>query len=259
MSKKAINVYFKDVMRKINYYGKFDEKKIKSNIKVLYHLKEPIEQIFFVDENGDILILDEDNVPDNLNVHLYIESDPIPQNPENELDVSNSDDPNLIKFHWEFFDKSIDKEKWKNVISQNKYTYNAIESKSDNPIVVSSKSFTGGKHFIVIRKGIISYYSGLCVVSSDYEYNSSETTYNCDKYIGLKSMENDTQNIGILIDFTNKKVIFYDYYKKNVIISKDLGSESVKLTAWLKGKSHGDGNGFTILNRGCIPVPEWVK
>ena len=72
-------------------------------------------------------------------------------------------------------------------------------------------------------------------------------------------MENDTQNIGILIDFTNKKVIFYDYYKKNVIISKDLGSESVKLIAWLKGKIHGDGNGFTILNRGCIPVPEWVK
>ena len=36
-------------------------------------------------------------------------------------------------------------------------------------------------------------------------------------------------------------------------------SDSVKIFGWIKG---GDGNkkkGMTILNEGCIPIPDWVK
>ena len=228
MSKKCINVYYKDIMRKINYFGTFNDVKIKENLKILYHIKEPIEKIFFVDDNADIMILEGDNVPDNLNVHLYVECDPIPQNPENELEVEESNSPDLIKFHWVFFNESLDTNKWNGVISENKYTYNAINSTEDNPIVVSSKALENGKFFVVIRKGIVSYYSGLCIINSEYKYAPGQLPYNCDEFIGRKAMENDTQNIGILVDCINKKVKFYDYFRRSLIISKDINCQSVK-------------------------------
>ena len=75
------------------------------------------------------------------------------------------------------------------MISENKYTYKAIHNERDHPIVVSSVSFAKGRFFFVIRKGITKYYSALCVIDSEIQYEPEKTVYNCDKYIGLKAKE----------------------------------------------------------------------
>ena len=82
-------------MRIISYFWSLKEKTIKSTIRTFYHIKEPIEQKFFTDEEGDIIILEGDGVPNGLKVHLYIELDSIPKNPETELNISIYND-NLI-------------------------------------------------------------------------------------------------------------------------------------------------------------------
>lgn len=261
MEKKCINVFYKDVMRKISYFGSFNEKTVKSTIRTLYHIKEPIEQIFFTDENGDIIILEGNGVPNELKVHLYIEFDSIPKNPETELNIAKCNDTsNLLKFHWVFSDKTINSNDWIGVISQNKYTYQAISIDKCNPVVESSVIFTKGKYFFVLRKGVINFYSALCVINSDYEYKPHISIYNSTEYIGIKNRDvvGNTQNLGVLIDLVDKKLNFYDYEKKKLLESFDLYYDNVKFVGWLKGKSSYGGNGFTILNEGCIPIPDWI-
>jgi hypothetical protein len=263
MEKKCILVFYKDIKRKISYFGSFNEKAIKSSLKTLYHIKEPIEQIFFTDDEGDIVVLEGDNVPNELKVHLYIEYDSIPKNPENELEIKKNDNSNsnLLEFHWVIFDKTVNPNDWIGMITENKYTYKAINNEQEHPEVVSSVSFTKGRFFFVIRKGVTSFYSALCVIDSEYQYEPSKTIYNCDKYIGLKANDNayETQNIGVFIDTINKKVEFYDYDRKKLLFSYNINFESAKFIGWIKGKNHADENGYTILNKGCIPIPDWVK
>ena len=69
----------------------------------------------------------------------------------------------------------------------------------------------------------------------------------------------------------NKKCIFYDYDKKtkNKILYYNSNKESeegleapilsrkVKLVAWLK-RGYLDEQEITILNEGCIPIPDWI-
>jgi len=37
------------------YYGKFNEISIKKTIKQIFKIKEPIEQIYFQDEDGELI------------------------------------------------------------------------------------------------------------------------------------------------------------------------------------------------------------
>ena len=48
MQQKCINVYYQDTKRKISYFNTIKEETIKSTVKTLYHIKEPISQIFFL-------------------------------------------------------------------------------------------------------------------------------------------------------------------------------------------------------------------
>ena len=260
MQQKCINVYYQDTKRKISYFNTIKEETIKSTVKTLYHIKEPISQIFFSDEDANIIIIDGENIPNELNVHIYIEFDPIPNNPETELNIPENSDNNLLKFHWVFYDKNINENDWKGVISENKYTYKAVNVDDGNPMAVSSVTFSNGKYFFVLRKGIVEYYSAICVIDSEIEFDPNSQVYNNDNYIGLiGDLENDTQNLGVFINTIDGQVKFYDYYKSKLLKSCDLKSDSVKLVGWIKGKNTGDGNGFTILNKGCIEIPFWVE
>ena len=96
---------------------------------------------------------------------------------------------------------------------------------------------------------------------------------------------NEVYNIGVLIDMNKKRCVFYDYDKKEKIkclkdtysnVSRDgkyeyinikegeplegnILSNSVKVIAWIKGGSPDENSGISILNEGCIPIPDWVK
>jgi hypothetical protein len=66
-------------------------------------------------------------------------------------------------------------------------------------------------------------------------------------------------DIAIYIDMEKKKCKFYDYEKKKILLSGKINSDSVKLYAWLKRGCTDLTEGMTILNEGCIPIPDWVK
>ena len=69
-----------------------------------------------------------------------------------------------------------------------------------------------------------------------------------------------------------KRCAFYNYEKKEIItrgynycppqyipmIGK-IKTDGVKIIAWLKRGCYGEREGMTILNEGCIPIPNWVK
>ena len=82
MTRNEINVYYKGIKQRIKYFGNFNEKSIKSTVKQVFKINEPLEQIFFQDEDGDILALDE-QTPSGISVYIYVEPDAIPKNPSN--------------------------------------------------------------------------------------------------------------------------------------------------------------------------------
>ena len=98
MSKNEINLYCGGVKQKIKYYGNFNEKSIKSTSKQVFKINEPLEQIFFQDEDGDILALDE-QTPSGISIYIYVEPDAIPKNPSTEIKIAKTPEK-LLKFHW---------------------------------------------------------------------------------------------------------------------------------------------------------------
>lgn len=72
--KNEINVYYKGANQKFKYYGSFDEESAKSTIKQFFKIKEPIDKIYFQDEDGDIVVLNEET-PSGISVYIYVESE----------------------------------------------------------------------------------------------------------------------------------------------------------------------------------------
>ena len=98
MEKNEINVYYKGVKQKIKYFGKFDESSIKSTIIQIFKIEKSLKQIYFYDENRDILCFN-DQTPSGISIYIYLEPDSVPKNPSTALQV-NQKDTKLIKFHW---------------------------------------------------------------------------------------------------------------------------------------------------------------
>lgn len=269
MTKSEINIYYKGIKQKLKYYGKFNEKSIKTTIKQIFKINEPLEQIFFQDEEGDILSLDE-QTPSGISVYIFVEPDAIPKNPSTELKIPKTKEK-LVKFHW-ILDKKYE-EKNLDVI-KDKYLYTTLNADDTHPSVRSSCTFEKGKHFIVLRKPKLCYYTMIAVT-----YDNNKDAYDQKEAIGyfdgFPELEESTfaQNLGILIDMDNKKCIFYDYdkkTKKNIryydknkemkeVIEAPIQFKKVKLVVWLKNNCNNpDNKGITILNEGCIPIPDWV-
>ena len=72
--KNVLNVYYKGTSQKFKYYGNFDEKSIKETIRLFFRIKEPVEDIYFQDEDGDFVILNEET-PSGVSVYIYVEKD----------------------------------------------------------------------------------------------------------------------------------------------------------------------------------------
>ena len=272
MNKNHINIYYKGIKQTIKYYGNFNEKLIKSTVKQIFKINEPLEQIYFQDEDGDILALDE-QAPSGITVYIFVEPDAIPNNPSTELDVPKTTD-NLLKFHWIVEDDIEQKGNINLNVIKDKYTYITVNDIDIHPGVRSSCSFEKGKHFFVLRKSKLSNYTMLGITKDD---NSSYLRLNSIGIFDGKPEESHSSyfaiNLGIYIDMDYKKCIFYDYDKKEKykIIYYTSNSEykeafeapifyqKVKLVAWLKRGTCSNKNGITILNEGCIPIPDWVK
>ena len=90
------------------------------------------------------------------------------------------------------------------------------------------------------------------------------SVYSNDSCIGYVNGDDDPydlfcQNLGILIDMKNKKCAFYDYDRKIKKFEKKMNFEKAKILVWLKRDACNLGQGITILNEGCIPIPDWIK
>ena len=274
MEKSEINAYYKGVKQKIKYYGKFDESSIKSIIKQIFKIEEPLKQIYFQDEDGDILCLN-DQTPSGISVYIYVEPDSIPKNPSTALKVEQKD-TNLIKFHWvKFTDPSVNNDL--NVL-EDKYIYKTVYNDESNPGAKSSYAFEKGRHFCVLRKPSLGPYSALGFVDSNknsiYEDGKEMDRYTTE--IGIfhgypQDIVNDiyTKNLGILIDMDKKICRFYDYDQKaKMKIGYKIDGKYIEdftapiqfqkgvIFVWIKS---GWREGVTILNEGCIPIPDWIK
>ena len=272
-NKNEINIYYKGIKQKVKYYGKFNEKLIKSTVKQIFKIKEPLEQIYFQDEDGDILSLN-DQTPSGISVYIFVEPDAFPKNPSTELDVPKTTE-NLLKFHW-VVENDIEQHGKENLnVIKDKYTYITVNGGDIHPGARSSCSFEKGKHFFVLRKSRLGAYTMLGITKDD-----NNSSYSRKNSIGIfdgypeENYSNFAKNLGIYIDMDNKKCIFYDYDKKEknkIIYYKTDGKcnaefeapilcQKVKLVAWLKRSGClGSEEGITILNEGCIPIPDWIK
>ena len=271
--KHEINIYYIGMKQKIKYYGKFNESFIKSTVKQIFKIKEPLEQIYFQDEEGDILSLD-DQTPSGISVYIFVEPDAFPKFPSTELDVPKTNE-NLLKFHW-VLENDIEQHGNENLnVIKDKYTYITVNGEKIHPGVRSSCSFEKGKHFFVLRKSQLGPYTMLGITKDD-----DNSSYSRKNSIGIfdgmpeESYSNFAVNLGIYIDMNNKKCIFFDYDKKekykiiyneteeerNEGFEAPILSQKVKLVAWLKRSGClGSDEGITILNEGCIPIPDWIK
>ena len=275
MSKNELNVYYKGNKQKIKYYGPLEEDQIKKTVKQAFKIEAPLEQIYFQDEDGDILVLNS-NVPSGISIHVFVEPDSIPKKPSQELKVENQN--GLIKFHW-IPENPNDKANNNLNVIVNKYLYTTVNDEDIHPPVRSSCTFEKGIHFFVLRKPVLSYYSMLLICEESNTFDGYEVN-NKQQAIGIfngypQDNNNDdlfTINLGILVDMEHKRCVFYNYdtkirrkiqYMKNG--KEEEGYEAsidfkkAKVFAWLKRHACNPGKtGITILNEGCIPVPTWV-
>ena len=159
MSKKELNIYYKGSKQKIKYYDSINEDQIKKTVKQIFKINVPLEQIFFQDEDGDILILNE-HIPSGLSIYIFVEPDSIPKNPSKELKVENK--PDLIKFHWILEKELLNADKLPDVI-ENKYIYKTANDNDEHSFVRNSCTFEKGVHFFVLRTGRLGPYTILCI------------------------------------------------------------------------------------------------
>ena len=266
--KKSISFFYNNTKQVIKYYGKFDPISTKKILKERFFIEESIDQIFFQDEEEDIIILNS-NIPDNLSVQLFIQRDLIPKNPSKVLKIATNskDNNNILKFHW-VLENEERHLKFKDAII-NKYTYKNTKIDEMHPSARSSVTFTTGVHFCVIRVGTFDSYECLRVVDDYSPDIYDEWSYNHNTLIGFSSNVEvphkfgSTADVGIFIDMERKKCAFYNYEKKKIINCNNMvgkiKSDGVKIVAWLKRGFFGEKAGMTILNEGCIPIPDWVK
>lgn len=291
--KKTLKVYYKGVCQNLKYYGDIEIDNIKETLREIFSIKENPNQMYFQDEDGDIIILNK-NIPSDLSVFLYVKPDSIPKNPEHALEINRnvSENYNSSKFHW-IIDPNGDTDH-KNTNLENKYIYrnNSNDGHSLGNIR-SSISFKTGVSFFVIRVSNFPHYSFLKVVDENKkvefgkEYDINYTNIGLGATRSLDYVEpHKVYNIGVLINMINKFCIFYDYDKQqklkcikdsytiytrrddkpasiNIVKGEPLEgkilSDNVKLVAWIKNDAYKENSGMTILNEGCIPIPEWVK
>ena len=265
-NEKSIKFYYNKEVKIIKYRGKFVLESVKKILKTYFLIEESIDNIFFTDEDEDILILNS-NIPDNLTVNLYIQKDLIPKNPTTALKIpkninsNNKSQKPLLKFYW-ILENDKKKKKYSNCIID-KYIYRNINSDQSNPSVSSSASFTIGTYFFVIRVGSFDCYESLAIIEDEAPDYPLLYKYNPKTFVGYHYMDRigryNGMDIAIYIDMEKKKCRFYDYEKKKILLSGKINSDSVKLYAWLKRGCTDLTEGMTILNEGCIPIPDWVK
>ena len=219
-NEKSIKFYYNKEVKIIKYRGKFVLESVKKILKTYFLIEESIDNIFFTDEDEDILILNS-NIPDNLTVNLYIQKDLIPKNPTTALKIpkninsNNKSQKPLLKFYW-ILENDKKKKKYSNCIID-KYIYRNINSDQSNPSVSSSASFTIGTYFFVIRVGILGIYQSLAIVEDETPDFHNSYQYKQKTFIGYHYMHRIDKNVGkdfaIYIDMEKKKCRFYDYEK----------------------------------------------
>ena len=209
--KKTINISYDGCIQKIKYFGKFDAESIKKIVKSRFFIEESIEQIFFQDEENDILILN-GNIPDNITAYLYIQKDLIPKNPSNALKILKPKEE-LLKFHW-ILENENENSRFKNCIVD-KYIYKNISNDECHPQVRSSITFKTGVHFCVIRVGSFDDYECLRVVEDSSPCINKEWDYKHNTIIGFSCnffsyprQYGKPLDVGILIDMKKKYVHF---------------------------------------------------
>ena len=255
--KKTITFNYKGEQKVISFYNKFYEESIKNILKIYFSIEESIEQIFFQDNEDDILILNS-NIPNNISVNLFVRKDFIPKNLVT-VNISNNikNEKSLLKFHW-VLENEEKNEKFKRCI-KNKYIYVNISGDDVHPSVNSSISFTKGMHFFIIRVGTFQCYERLAIINDDIKnYYKNYKTFIGFHYMEGISKYGEALDIAIFIDMDRKKCKFYDYEKKKILTQGKIESDSVILNGWLKCGIYSEERGMTILNEGCIPIPNWV-
>ena len=174
MSKKELKIYFKGNMQKIKYYGSLNEDQVKKTVKLIFKINEPLEQIYFQDEDGDIILLN-DQIPSDLSIHIFVEPDSIPKNPSKELKVEEME--GLIKFHWIPEENKISYVNNNLNVIVDKYLYTTVNDEDTHPHVRSSCTFEKGINFFVLRKPALDYYSLLIICDADTIFSNYCVSY----------------------------------------------------------------------------------
>lgn len=135
---KVLKVYYKGTCQEMSVSNGTSEEAIFKTMKRIFRIKEEIDQFFFQDSEGRILILPQD-IPTELSLFLYVRDD---FNKDDTIPQPSS------SLKWKFICSKGIESQLKNDIHL--YPFNSPD-KNTYPSVISSINFSQGKHFTIIK------------------------------------------------------------------------------------------------------------
>lgn len=234
---KTLHVYYKGCEQRIKVYDGTKEDKIIKMIKRLFKITASDEQIFFQDENGDIIILPE-AFPQDLSFYVYIR----PEYPEITKSIENKNTMGQKK--------SLPGFKWRRDLCD--------EGVSDDGYIFNAKNHFGGFNETM---GTTEYTKGKLFCKL-FINPANELTIGVSKYGFLNkpfSLEQGLEPfyLSFLLDMDKRKIIFYKLNDKdgNPIKITKLSFNYGEAVIFVHAKNSGS---IQILEGGSSDIPEYA-
>jgi len=247
---KSLNVYYQSIKQVFKVYDHTSESKIKETIKNSFNIDTNASNIFFLDEDGDILILP-DCIPDKLSVHLHVRY-PIIAEPKKSIEKGL-----LPGFYWKSSSNG-------DFIRDNGSTLFVEQDQYTNPGVYSSTSYTSGKLFCTFRTDASGPYMSFGILESkkakvkDVAYMHNNMGIYSTGYANGFDLKNSTCDFALYLDMDDHSAYFYvknEHSKYSLFACVEDIPQKIKIFAWIKSRFMSGTTGLKILNGGSESIP----
>ncbi|OHT00602.1 hypothetical protein TRFO_32719 [Tritrichomonas foetus] len=251
--KKTLNVYYQSILQKLKVFDNTSEEAIFLTIMRIFQIEADIKDVFFQDEDGDILILPS-IIPDNLSVYVYIRptykdhsgNDTIENNNKNKTQKEEAKDSSLLPgFKWDKTNRYLLKENF--------------------DLSLSSRTYTQGKLYCkFLIKTMGSPYQAIGLHNADIKHlemfpeSSDDPLYHLTCYDDppfLVGPSSEVKEFSMFIDMDNSEVTFIQISNGKVVKNEKhkIQFKNVQIIGYSK-------HGFIqIIEKGSSPIPSFLE